>query len=117
MALYKVILSYDGTNFHGFQRQSDVRTVQDVVENALIKIGWQGSRILAAGRTDSGVHASGQVIAFDYKWNHSTRDLHRALNANLPIDVAVSSVEVAEDNFHPRYDARVRHYQYRIFCE
>ena len=117
MALYKVILSYDGTNFLGFQRQSDGRTVQDVVENALLKIGWQGSRILAAGRTDSGVHASGQVIAFDYKWNHSTRDLHRALNANLPIDVAVSSVKVSQYNFHPRYDACVRHYQYRIYCE
>lgn len=117
MALYKVILSYDGTNFLGFQRQSNGRTVQGVVENALNKIGWKGCSILSAGRTDSGVHASGQVIAFDLDWNHANLDLQRALNANLPNDVAVRSIEVAEDNFHPRYDAYARHYQYRIFCE
>ena len=117
MALYQVILSYDGTNFLGFQRQSNGRTVQGVVENALNNIGWQGCGILAAGRTDSGVHASGQVIAFDLDWNHANLDLQRALNANLPNDVAVRSIEVAEDNFHPRYDAYSRHYRYRIFCE
>jgi tRNA pseudouridine38-40 synthase len=116
MAHYKVILSYDGTNFLGFQRQSDVRTVQGEVENALNKIGWQGRNILAAGRTDSGVHASGQVIAFDLNWDHTNRDLQRALNANLPIDIAVSSAEVVRDNFHPRFDACVRHYQYQIYC-
>ena len=97
MALYQVILSYDGTNFLGFQRQSNGRTVQGVVENALNNIGWQGCSILAAGRTDSGVHASGQVIAFDLDWNHANLDLQRALNANLPNDVAVRSIEVAED--------------------
>lgn len=117
MARYQVILSYDGTNFLGFQRQSDVRTVQGVVENALHNIGWQDRGILAAGRTDTGVHASGQVIAFDLDWNHANLDLQRALNANLPNDVAVRSIEVSNENFHPRYDAYARHYQYRLLCE
>lgn len=117
MARYQVILSYDGTAFHGFQRQPDVRTVQGVVEKALLNIGWQGRSILAAGRTDTGVHASGQVIAFDLAWNHANLDLQRALNANLPNDAAVRSMEVADDTFHPRYDAYARHYQYRIFCD
>jgi tRNA pseudouridine38-40 synthase len=117
MARYKVILSYDGTDFLGFQRQSDVRTVQGVVEHALYHIGWQGQRILAAGRTDTGVHASGQVIAFDLDWVHSNSDLQRAMNANLPNDVAIKAIEVVNEDFHPRYDAQIRHYQYRIFSE
>ncbi|MGD8604229.1 MAG: tRNA pseudouridine(38-40) synthase TruA, partial [Anaerolineales bacterium] len=65
MKLYKSILAYDGTDFHGFQRQQEtVRTVQGELEAGLSKIGWQGESILAAGRTDSGVHARGQVVAF-----------------------------------------------------
>ena len=71
MARYKVILTYDGTEFQGFQRQVEVRTVQASVESALRSIGWQNATILAAGRTDTGVHASGQVIAFDLAWDHS----------------------------------------------
>jgi tRNA pseudouridine38-40 synthase len=65
MAHYKVILAYDGTDFQGFQRQVKDRTVQASVEAALRSIGWQNSTILGAGRTDTGVHASGQVIAFE----------------------------------------------------
>ena len=84
MARYKVILVYDGTAFKGMQRQVNVRTVQQVVEDALRQIGWQGASIIAAGRTDAGVHASGQVIAFDLDWQHSEQDLLNALNACLP---------------------------------
>jgi tRNA pseudouridine38-40 synthase len=115
MARYQVTLAYDGTDFLGFQRQGSQRTVQSAVEAALRKIGWSGSSILAAGRTDSGVHASGQVIAFDLDWAHSSEALGRALNANLPKDVAGLAVQIAEPEFHPRYDARVRSYQYRIY--
>jgi tRNA pseudouridine38-40 synthase len=70
---------------------------------------------MMAGRTDAGVHASGQVIAFDLDWGHSAHDLRNALNANLPDDVAVREVEVAAAGFHPRYDARNRTYQYAIY--
>ncbi|MBU0512996.1 MAG: tRNA pseudouridine(38-40) synthase TruA, partial [Chloroflexi bacterium] len=65
MAHYQVILAYDGTQFHGSQRQAEARTVQNVVETALRKLNWPGKSVRFAGRTDAGVHASGQVIAFD----------------------------------------------------
>jgi tRNA pseudouridine38-40 synthase len=117
---YQVILAYDGTDFYGFQRQASGRkgrTVQGALEAALHQIGWQGRSILAAGRTDSGVHASGQVVAFDLEWAHSPEALQAALNANLPEDVAVRAVRIAIEDFHPRYDALARCYRYRIFCQ
>jgi tRNA pseudouridine38-40 synthase len=116
MARYKVILSYDGTHFVGFQRQAQARTVQLEFEQALRKLGWQGDTILAAGRTDTGVHASGQVIAFDMEWPHSTQAMLKALNAWLPEDMAVSDIDCAPEDFHPRYAATSRRYRYRIFC-
>ena len=88
MARYQVTLAYDGTSFLGFQRQGEVRTVQLEVEKALRELGWQQDTLLAAGRTDTGVHASGQVIAFDLDWGHDPQALCRALNAKLPKDVA-----------------------------
>lgn len=117
MARYQVIISYDGTRFSGFQRQVEVRTVQGVVEHALREIGWGGDTILGAGRTDAGVHASGQVIAFDMSWTHTPEALGAALNANLPPDVAVKNVGIASAKFHPRYDAVGRLYRYRIYCQ
>jgi tRNA pseudouridine38-40 synthase len=117
MARYQVILAYDGTRFSGFQRQAKTRTVQAVVEAALLKLGWQGRAVLAAGRTDAGVHASGQVIAFDLEWSHTPTDMQRALNANLPVDVAVRAVRPVPENFHPRYSASGRRYRYRLFCD
>ncbi|MEN8241132.1 MAG: tRNA pseudouridine(38-40) synthase TruA [Chloroflexota bacterium] len=117
MARYQVILSYDGTAFHGMQRQLNARSVQGEVETALKKIGWQASSILAAGRTDAGVHAEGQVVAFDFDWQHSLLDLKNALNAALPGDAAVQEVQRSADEFHPRYDALARTYRYQIFCQ
>ncbi len=117
MAPYKVILAYDGTDFEGFQRQGSARTVQLVVEDALRCLNWQGRTILAAGRTDTGVHAAGQVVAFEMDWAHSTEQLGRALNANLPHDVSVKSVETVDVDFHPRFSARARTYQYHLYCE
>jgi tRNA pseudouridine38-40 synthase len=117
MARYQVILAYDGTNFHGSQLQADDRTVQSVVEVALRKLNWTGHSILFAGRTDAGVHASGQVAAFDLVWNHPPQDLQNALNAMLPEDAAVwRAMEVSPD-FHPRYDALFRSYCYRAYCQ
>jgi tRNA pseudouridine38-40 synthase len=115
MALYKVTLAYDGTQFYGFQRQANQRTVQEVVENALRALGWQGRAVTAAGRTDTGVHASGQVIAFDLDWAHPPGDLLRALNASLPEDVAAREAGLAPPGFHPRYSAVARRYRYRLF--
>jgi tRNA pseudouridine38-40 synthase len=114
---YKALLTYDGSAFSGMQRQKNSRSVQGVVEEALKSIGWRGKSILAAGRTDAGVHASGQVIAFDMGWKHSQDELLRALNSTLPEDVAVKKVVIAPADFHPRYDAKSRLYQYRLFCQ
>lgn len=117
MALYQVILAYDGTAFRGFQRQKGARTVQGELETALTRLNWVGSKVLSAGRTDTGVHAAGQVVAFELDWAHSTEELGRALNALLPEDVAVRSVKVAVPGFHPRYDAISRTYAYHIYCQ
>ncbi|MEW6180790.1 MAG: tRNA pseudouridine(38-40) synthase TruA [Chloroflexota bacterium] len=117
MARYQIIIAYDGTHFQGFQRQGSSRTVQAEVEAALRSLGWQGESILYAGRTDSGVHARGQVIAFDMDWRHTPQQLLKALNASLPEDVAASRVQIVRDDFHPRYDALARQYLYRLYCQ
>jgi tRNA pseudouridine38-40 synthase len=114
---YKAVVAYDGTAFSGMQRQKNGRSIQSAVEDALSSIGWRGKSILAAGRTDAGVHASGQVIAFDLDWKHSLDELQRAMNTGLPADVAIKRVERAKNDFHPRYDAKSRRYQYRLFCQ
>ena len=117
MERYQVILAYDGSHFKGFQRQVNARTVQGVVEAALHKLSWQGISILAAGRTDTGAHATGQVIAFDLEWDHEPQDLQQALNNLLPSDVVAREVQRVCPSFHPRYDASWRKYFYRIYCQ
>ena len=117
MERYQVILGYDGTTFGGMQRQTNTATIQGELETALRRIGWQGRSVLVAGRTDAGVHASGQVAAFDLDWKHTPQDLCSALNANLPPEIAVQSVEQTGPDFHPRFDAAARTYEYRIICQ
>jgi tRNA pseudouridine38-40 synthase len=114
MARYQIILAYDGTQFLGFQRQSEARTVQLVLETALRCLNWQGRTVYCAGRTDTGVHASGQVVVFDFEWSHPIEKLLRAINANLPQDVAVKKIRVTSDDFHPRFDAISRTYRYNL---
>ncbi len=117
MERYQVILAYDGSRFKGFQRQAKARSVQGVVEDALRKLSWQGRSILAAGRTDTGVHATGQVISFDLDWNHDPQELLTALNSYLPTDVVAREVRQVCPSFHPRYDASWRKYSYRIYSQ
>lgn len=117
MERYKLILAYDGSAFAGSQRQAKSRTVQGELEKALSQLGWRETSILLAGRTDSGVHASGQVASCKLNWPHSPEALQKALNALLPPDMAVQDVEVIQDQFHPRFDARSRRYEYRLFCQ
>ncbi|RME06326.1 MAG: tRNA pseudouridine(38-40) synthase TruA [Anaerolineae bacterium] len=117
MARYKVILAYDGTAFHGSQRQRGARTVQGEFEAALRQLGWTGRTVLLAGRTDAGVHAEGQVAAFDLPWRHSAQDLRNALNALLPPDLSVRQARQCAPDFHPRYDARARTYHYRVLVD
>ena len=115
MAVYKSIIAYDGTDFRGFQRQANRRrTVQGVLEEALSGLGWRGRSLLSAGRTDAGVHARGQVIAFELEWAHGTERLTKALNARLPADLSVMQCEEAPAGFHPRFSALRRRYRYTI---
>lgn len=111
---FRAVVEYDGADFHGFQVQVAQRTVQGVLEEAVECVSRQSVRVVGAGRTDAGVHARGQVIAFWANWRRSAVDLHRALNAVLPKDVALSSLEVASEAFHPRYDAKRRWYRYTV---
>ena len=91
--------------------------MQSVVEQALRGLGWQERHIQLAGRTDSGVHASGQVVAFDLEWNHPLEALRQALNAHLPEDVAARQVLLAPPGFDPRRQAWSRTYRYRLFFD
>lgn len=114
MKSYAAVLAYDGTEYQGFQRQpAPTPTIQAAVEAAVAGVTHQATAIIGAGRTDTGVHAMGQVIAFDVDWNHSEDDLLRAINSQLPLDIALQRLW-RQDDFHPRYDARWRQYAYRI---
>jgi tRNA pseudouridine38-40 synthase len=111
----RATVGYDGTDFSGFQRQANAWTVQEALETALGRVSGEMVAVIAAGRTDAGVHASGQVIAFDTRWRHAIGSLERALNAVLPSSVAVRGLEPVEGSFHPRYDAISRAYRYSIY--
>jgi tRNA pseudouridine38-40 synthase len=114
---YRATVEYDGTEFAGFQAQRPgTRTVQGELEFALARLnGGIRVRVDGAGRTDAGVHATGQVIAFTYAGRLSGSELGPALNGLLPPDVAVSGVRRAPDGFHPRYAARYREYRYTVW--
>jgi tRNA pseudouridine38-40 synthase len=115
MERYQAILAYDGTSFWGFQAQPDFRTVEGELRSALTNLGWSGRTLLSGGRTDAGVHAEGQVAAFDLEWPHRLEELQRALNALLPKDISCTSMRIAAADFHPRYMALRRCYRYRLF--
>jgi len=112
--VYKLILSYDGTDFCGWQRQPESRTVQGALEDALAKISGKPVSIAGAGRTDAGVHALGQVASFRAGLRLERDKLQRALNALLPGDVRVLSIRKAPQDFHARKSARSKVYRYRI---
>jgi tRNA pseudouridine38-40 synthase len=113
---YRARCEYDGTNFAGFQLQPVARTVQGELETALARLAG-GERVVVdgAGRTDRGVHALGQVIAFTYRGRVAGPVLQRAINAQLPPDVAIRDLRRAPDGFHPRYAARYREYRYTVW--
>jgi tRNA pseudouridine38-40 synthase len=111
----KAVVAYDGTDYNGFQLQKDVPTIQGELERVLAILTTRPTRILAAGRTDAGVHAEGQVVAFDLLWKHGLSALHRGMNALLPESIAVWQLEEASSEFHPRFDACRREYRYTIF--
>ena len=110
----RATVEYDGAEFQGFQRQRSARTVQGALEAAILAATGESATVAGAGRTDSGVHALGQVVAFDAQTRLDDATLLRALNAHLPTDVAIRELGTAAPGFDPRRDALARVYEYRI---
>ena len=110
----RATVEYDGAGFQGFQRQRSSRTVQGVVEAAVHAATGDEATVAGAGRTDSGVHALGQVIAFRTQSRLDDDTLLRAMNAHLPADVAICELRTVTPGFDPRRDATARVYEYRI---
>lgn len=114
---YQAIIEYDGTAYCGFQKQLTGPSIQQELEHAIRLISGEETTVIGAGRTDSGVHATGQVVAFDLEWPHGPKTLWRALNANLPADIAAVRLSETKEDFHPRFDAIKRTYNYYIYNE
>jgi tRNA pseudouridine38-40 synthase len=115
MANYKLILSYDGTGFSGWQRQPKKKTVQGVVEEAVARIAGRRLAVIGAGRTDAGVHALAQTASFQADIRLKPAELVKALNSLLPYDVRVFSVKTAPLDFNARRSALSKLYKYRIY--
>lgn len=113
MPTYRIDLAYDGTDFHGYGRQNNVRTVQGDLETALFRITG-AVKTAVAGRTDAGVHAVGQVVSFFVEKPLDTSRLQRSLNAQLGPEIAANAVTEVGDRFHARFSALERRYRYRI---
>ncbi|SEU01544.1 tRNA pseudouridine38-40 synthase [Salinibacillus kushneri] len=115
MERVKCTVQYDGTFFSGFQIQPDRRTVQGEIEGALQRMHRNRFiRIIASGRTDTGVHARGQVFHYDSDLNLSEDKWKKALNSLLPDDIYIAAVEKVSDDFHARFDVKVKEYRYQI---
>lgn len=111
----KILVSYDGTDYHGWQVQPGLATIQGALEHAISGIEGRLVQVAGSGRTDAGVHAVGQVAAFSIENPIPVDNLRRAVNRLLPRDIRVLSVEEAEPDFHPRFQAKRKTYEYRIF--
>jgi tRNA pseudouridine38-40 synthase len=117
MRTLKLTLAYDGAAYAGWQRQANALSVQQVVEEAFVPFVGETTpppHVAGASRTDAGVHALGQIASVDVDLAHDTDAIQRALNARLPADIRVMLVEDARPGFHARFDARAKHYRYRI---
>ena len=111
---YKLLLQYDGTDFHGWQIQEGRRTVQGELTHALSLIEGRSVNVHGSGRTDAGVHAEGQVASVEIQREITATKLRAAINGNIGKDVRVLSCEAAQDDFHARYSALEKTYVYRI---
>lgn len=107
-------IEYEGTRYHGFQYQVDAPSIQGEVEQAIRRLTGERLRIKGAGRTDAGVHAEAQVVAFDTDSAHSAETFVSALNHYLPPDIAVKEAHIVQPDFDPRRHARSRTYRYSI---
>jgi tRNA pseudouridine38-40 synthase len=112
----KLVLAYDGSRYHGWQSQSSGKGIQDALEKVLKRITGEDVITHASGRTDTGVHALGQVVTFQTREKHSLEIWHKALHGFLPLDIAVLSIEETPLTFHPRRSAKLKRYRY-LWCD
>lgn len=111
----KLVLEYEGTRYHGWQQQAgSTPTVEGALRQALVELTGEQPALIAAGRTDAGVHALGQVVNFQLQGGFPADELTGALNHRLAPDIVVRSAEIVDDAFHARYSAKWRRYEYRI---
>lgn len=112
---WKCTVAYDGTDFEGWQAQPSGNTIQDLIEKRLAEIFKERIVIHGSGRTDSGVHARGQVFHFDADWQHGPDKLLQALRPGYPSTIQVYKAELAEDDFHARFSAAGKRYVYQFY--
>lgn len=108
-------VEYDGSHYHGWQAQAGLRTVQQVLEDALSKVADRSVSVVCAGRTDTGVHATNQIVHFDCEVTRPVRSWIHGANTFLPKDICVKSARVMTEEFHARYSATSRRYRYVIY--
>ena len=111
---FKITLEYDGSHYHGWQRQKEDRTIQEEIENALLTITGQKVALIGSGRTDAGVHAFAQVANFKCNTTLGPQDVSGGLNSMTPGDIVITSCEIVDDSFHARYDVKSKTYVYKI---
>ena len=109
MPTFKLTIAYDGTNYRGWQIQKDHKSIQETIERVLEKIVLEKVRVIASGRTDSGVHALAQVASVAFQKDLTSKTLRRALNGNLPQDIRILECETAVDDFHAIRDLSLIH--------
>jgi tRNA pseudouridine38-40 synthase len=114
MKRIKCIVSYDGTNYHGFAKQKNACTVQQILEEAFFTILRHPVQVVGAGRTDTGVHAKGQCCIVDTDKEIALRRLLKGVNSQLPKDIVIREMEEVPDDFHPQYLAKRKTYRYQI---
>jgi tRNA pseudouridine38-40 synthase len=115
MRRIKILISYDGTEYHGWQVQPGLHTIQGALEQVISGIEGQPVQVAGSGRTDAGVHAEAQVAAFSIENPIPLQNLRRAMNRLLPGDIRVLDAEETAPDFHPRFQAKRKTYEYRIF--
>jgi len=114
MPRYKLLITYDGTAYQGWQKQPEGKSIQGTLENTVFHLFGKRAEVVGSGRTDAGVHALGQVAHVDLSLPLQTNDLRAALNGRLPQDIRIKGVEIVSDTFHARYSAVKRAYAYLI---
>lgn len=114
MQNFKLVIEYDGTAYHGWQRQNNICTIQETIEDALKTMTGQSVTLIGSGRTDAGVHATGQVANFCLETRLTSDVFARGLNSLLPPDIVIKDCTAVGEGFHARYDARSKVYDYRI---